>query len=151
PALRFAAVFAAPHGWRAARTGARHWLKGHDVYRVGVVRVDHYGKSEVRRQSLGDRSPRAAVDVAAQHGRYPAAAPRARSNLPTRRGSPARGGTYRGGADFYHRERPTGKPADRHRFQPQWRLPAVRAAFGVRPQRLQEPDAGDRKSTRLNS
>src|SRR5215467_4136027 len=65
PAPRLAAIFAAPHRWRAARTGARRPLKGHDVYRIGVMRVDYDRKSEVRRQSLSDRPPRLAVVVAA--------------------------------------------------------------------------------------
>src|SRR5690348_5441883 len=66
-APRLATIFAAPHRWRAAWTGARRRLQGHDVYRVGVVRVDHDRKSEVRWQSLGDRTPRLTVVVAAQH------------------------------------------------------------------------------------
>src|SRR5215471_11481961 len=67
PTPRLAAIFAAPHRGRAARTGARRPLKGHDIYRVSVVRMDHDRKSEVRRQPLSDRSPRVAVVVAAQH------------------------------------------------------------------------------------
>ena len=58
--------FSLRHTGRAARTGARPWLEGHDVDRVGVLRVDDDGKSEVGRQSLGNRSPRVAVVVAAQ-------------------------------------------------------------------------------------
>src|SRR5215469_17317010 len=67
PTPRLAATLATPHCWRAARTRASRRLKRYDVYRVGVVRVNHDGKSEVRRQSFGDRSPRVAVVVAAQH------------------------------------------------------------------------------------
>src|ERR1700730_11278823 len=66
-APRVAAILAAPHRGRTAGTGARRRLKGHDVHRVGVVRMDNDWKSEVRRQSPRDRSPRAAVVVAAQY------------------------------------------------------------------------------------
>src|SRR5262249_52437088 len=66
PGPRVAAIFAAPHGRRAAGTGARRRLERHDIHRVGVMRMDNDRKSEVRRQSFGDRSPRMAVVVAAQ-------------------------------------------------------------------------------------
>src|SRR5437773_11217181 len=47
PAPRLAAILASPHRGRPAGTGARRPLKRDDVYRVGVVRVDDDGKSEV--------------------------------------------------------------------------------------------------------
>src|SRR5439155_737513 len=61
------ALRAGPLRPRGAGTGGRRRLERHDVHRIGVVRVDDDGKSEVRRQSFGDRSPRVAVVVAPQH------------------------------------------------------------------------------------
>src|SRR4051812_13519922 len=46
PAPRIAAILATPHCGRAARTGTRPRLQGHDVQRIGVVRVDDDRKSK---------------------------------------------------------------------------------------------------------
>src|SRR5439155_12498481 len=63
---RAAAVFAAPDGRGAARTGARGRLERNHIERVGVVRMNDDWESEVGRQSLADRAPGVAVVVAAQ-------------------------------------------------------------------------------------
>ncbi len=67
PPPRATAVLASPDRGSAARTGARRRLERHDVDRVGVVRMHDDWEAEVGRQPLTDRSPRAAVVVAAQH------------------------------------------------------------------------------------
>src|SRR5712691_4658493 len=67
PPPRAAAVLAAPDGGDAARTGARRRLERHDVDRVGILRMDDHREAEVGRQALGDRAPRLAVIVTAQH------------------------------------------------------------------------------------
>src|SRR5215471_19620000 len=44
---RLSATFAAPHCWRAPWASASRPLKRHHIYRVGVVRMNQDGKSEV--------------------------------------------------------------------------------------------------------
>lgn len=58
PAPGLAPVLAAPHGGRAAGTGARRGIEGYDVHRVRIVRVDDDGEAEVGGEALGDRPPR---------------------------------------------------------------------------------------------
>src|SRR2546426_5076386 len=64
---RAAAILAAPDRGSAAWTGARRGLERRSVDRVRVVRMHDHRKAEIGRQPLGDRPPRVAVVVAAQH------------------------------------------------------------------------------------
>src|SRR4029077_16089463 len=62
-----AAVFAAPHGGRAAGAGASRRRERQDVDRVGVVRMGDDGETEVGRKALRGGAPGVAMIVAAEN------------------------------------------------------------------------------------